>query len=49
MHELMTLGDMVHGHLDWLDADPVKHANEALARYTDTRYADAAISAGKAL
>ena len=49
MRELLTLGDMVHTHLDWLDADIVKHTDEALARYADARYADAAISAGKAL
>lgn len=49
MRELMTLGDMVHANLDWLEADIVKHADEALARYADARFADAALSAGKAL
>ncbi|MBC7618378.1 MAG: hypothetical protein H7293_05200 [Candidatus Saccharibacteria bacterium] len=49
MRELMTVGDMVHANLDWLDADIVRYGDEALARYADARYADAAISAGKAL
>ena len=49
MRELITVGDVVHANLNWLHSEIVKHSDDALARYADARFSDAAISAGKTL